>query len=259
MVIFGLCGLVIVALIALGLATRTPAVDRATGCLSGRIAPDGHTLVLVDQTDALTPRQIIYVKSLILAEYEGLRTGDRLTVRALDADPNATGREWSRCRVRRGAEVSGVTNNPDLIEADFRRIVGDSLNGFLDALERQPQADASPILETVDSAFDAPDFGGNVGRRRLVIVSDLAQHSGVNDQYADDGDRFDVAQGTARALTRDMAGVDVRLHYVRRPPLVRLQTPDHRRFWTDWFRRQGADVEIGWGLQLAPAQAPTDT
>lgn len=253
--IMGACAVTIGALIVLGVMSQRPATDRATGCVAGQVTPNGHTLVLVDQTDALTVRQIDYVKSLILAEYAGLREGDRLTVRALDANPDARGREWSRCRVRRGTDASGVTDNPEMIEADFRRIVGEPLNEYLDGLARQPQSDASPILETVNSAFDAPDFGANVDRRRLVVVSDLAQHSTLNDQYADDGDRFDVQPSVRRSLARDMRGVDVRLHYVPRRPLVRLQTDEHRRFWRAWFRTQGADVELGWGLQMAP-EAP---
>ena len=250
--IIGACVATIIGLIGLGVMGQRPDTDRSTGCISGQVAPAGHTLVLVDQTDALTVRQIDYVKSLILAEYQGLREGDRLTVRALGADPDARGREWSRCRVRRGADASGVTDNPEMIEADFRRIVGDPLNSYLDGLARQPQSETSPILESVNSAFDAPDFGGNVDRRRLIVVSDLAQHSRLNDQYADDGDRFGIDPAARRSLARDMRGVDVRLHYVPRRALVRLQTDDHRRFWRQWFTQQGANVELGWGLQMAP-------
>lgn len=234
---------------ALAWTSRTPALDAATGCPRGQILPEAHTVVLVDQTDALSPRQIDYARSLILLEYQRLPMGGRLTVRPIDADPESVARDFSRCRVRRGDEVSGVATNPDLIEAEFRRSVGDALNGYLEELETQAEAESSPIIETVDSVAESRDFGPSVEERRLVLLSDMAQHSEALDQY--------VAAGAyplepARPLVpRNFGGVEVRVHYLRRPSLAELQGPDHQRFWRSWFKAAGAEVELGWGLQLA--------
>ena len=53
-----------------------------------------------------------------------------------------------------------------------------------------------------------------------------------------------------------MTGLVVRIHYVRRPALDTIQTPDQRSFWTAWFRDQGAtSVKLGWGLQLVDGRA----
>ena len=239
---------------ALAWTSRTPELDRASGCPAGQLIPDTHTVVLVDQTDALTPRQIDYAKRLILLEYQRLPAGGRLTVRPIDADPDSVARDFSRCRVRRGDEVAGIATNPDLIEAEFRRSVGDALNGYLDRLETQSTAEASPILETVGTVAEAPDFGPNVDDRRLVLLSDMAQHSPRVDQYAAPG-LYPLDGGARELLPRNFSGVDVRVHYLRRPALARLQGPAHERFWRSWFEAAGADVELGWGLQLAEEPA----
>lgn len=228
---------------------RTPAVDAATGCPRGQLVPDVHTVVLVDQTDALSPRQIDYARSLILLEYQRLPVGGRLTVRPIDADPESTVRDFSRCRVRRGEEVAGVATNPDLIEAEFRRSVGDALNTYLEDLETQAEAESSPIAETVETVAESRDFGPNVEARRLVLLSDMAQNSPALDQYAAPGD-YPVEPARA-LLPRNFRGVDVRVHYLRRPSLARLQGPAHERFWRSWFTAAGAQVQLGWGLQLA--------
>lgn len=242
-----------VAIVAVGVAlalNRTPPTDLQTGCIAGQTTPEAHTLVLVDQTDPLSSHQIDYVKALILAEYARLKPYGELTVRGVRADPDDGGESFSRCRVRRGAEVLGVASNPDMIEAAFRRTVGDALNGYLNGLRHVPTASRSPILEAVDNAVDVPDFGQTVRERRLVIVSDMAQNSRNLSEYRGAGSGLDPSEAVRSELGRDLKGVSVRIHYVKRPELDAIQTPSQRDFWRDWFTSQGANVKLGWGLQL---------
>ena len=248
-VIFVLSLLAIGGIGAMAFVSRAPALDDGSGCVRGELVPPAHTVVLVDQTDSLTQRQIDYAKTLILLEYERLKPGERLTVRPIDEDPDSKAREFARCRVRRGSDVLGVGANPEMIEADFRRIVGDPLNTYLDSLASVPTAEASPILETIASAVDSPDFGSNVGDRRLVIVSDMAQHSEQVNQYGL-SEGFPVSTEARELLRRELKDVDVRVHYVRRGSLTGLQTEAHRAFWRSWLAGEGADVQLGWGLQM---------
>ena len=249
-VILGVSALAVVGVgVALAL-TRTPPLDPDTGCIAGQQVPHAHTVVLVDQTDPLTTHQIAYVKALILSEYQRLPTYGELTVRGVRADPDDAGDSFSRCRIRRGAEVSGLTANPDMIEAAFKRTVGDALNSYLNGLHDVPSAARSPIIEAVDSAVDAPDFGPTVKARRLVIVSDMAQNSREVSEYQGPGSGLDPDAAARSELTRDLHGVAVRIHYVHRPELAAIQTPAQREFWRSWFTTQGANVKLGWGLQL---------
>ncbi len=171
-------------------------------------------------------------------------------MRGVRADPDDAGDSFSRCRLRRGAEVLGVASNPDMIEATFKRTVGDALNSYLNALHDVPSAPRSPIIEAVDSAVDAPDFGQTTRTRRLVLVSDMAQNSRSVSEYQGQGSGLDPSAAVRSELTRDLHGVSVRIHYVRRPEIAALQTPAQRDFWRAWFTGQGADVKLGWGLQL---------
>ena len=250
LVILGVSALAVVGVGALAVANRSPPLDPDTGCIAGQQVPREHTVVLVDQTDPLTTHQIAYVKALILAEYQRLPTYGELTVRGVRADPDDAGNSFARCRLRRGGEVLGVTSNPDMIEAAFKRTVGDALNRYLNGLHDVPSASRSPIIEAVDSAADAPDFGPTVKSRRLVIVSDMAQNSPELSEYKGEGSGLDPDAAVRSELTRDLKGVAVRIHYVRRPELAAIQTSAQRDFWRDWFAGQGANVKLGWGLQL---------
>jgi hypothetical protein len=248
-VILGVSALALVGVGALAVVSRSPPLDPETGCIVGQQTPHEHTVVLVDQTDPLASRQIDYVKALILAEYNRLPVHGELTVRGLRADPDA-GDSFSRCRVQRGAEVLGVASNPDMIEAAFKRTVGDALNSYLNSLRNVPAAPRSPIIEAVDSTVDGADFGPTVPHRRLVIVSDMAQNSGQVSEYRGPGSGLNPDSATRAELSRDLKGLQVRIHYVRRPALEAIQTPEQKDFWRQWFASQGADVKIGWGLQL---------
>jgi hypothetical protein len=248
-IIFALSVVAVGGLGAVAFVNRAPALDEGNGCVRGELVPPAHTMVLVDQTDSLGQRQIDYVKTLILLEYDRLKPGERLTVRPIDENPDSNAREFSRCRVRRGADVLGLGANPEMIEADFRRIVGNPLNNYLNSLADAPTAEASPILETIATAIDSPDFGENVAERRLIVVSDMAQHSPLADQYGQP-ESYDLSPEARDLLRRDLKAVAVRVHYVRRPSLLGLQNEAHRTFWRDWLKTEGADVELGWGLQM---------
>ncbi len=243
----------VLAIVGVGVAlylSRTPKLDLATGCPVDQRIPPEHTVVLIDQTDPLTPRQIDYAKSVILAEYDRLRPEGKLTIGSIRAEVGEDDHDFSRCRVRRGADVSDVTANPEMIEAEFRKTVGDALNDYLNGLRHVPTAPRSPIIETVDTALDAADFGSTVKERRLAIISDMAQNSSALSEYKGPGSGLDPSPAVRDELSRDMHGLDVRIHYVRRPALATIQTPAQRAFWIDWFKHQGADVKLGWGLQL---------
>jgi hypothetical protein len=243
----------VLALVGVGFAlylSRSPQLDVATGCPVGQRTPPEHTVVLIDQTDPLTQRQIDYAKSVILAEYDRLKPEGKLTISSIRADVGQDDHDFSRCRVRRGTDVSEVTANPEMIEAQFRHTVGDALNDYINSLRHAPTAPRSPIIETVDAALDAPDFGPTVKVRRLSIISDMAQNSTALSEYRGPGSGLEPSDAARDDLSRDMHGVAVRIHYVRRPALAAIQTPAQRAFWIDWFKRQGADVTLGWGLQL---------
>ena len=248
-VIFALSVVAVVGLGTVAFVNRAPALDEGNGCVRGQLVPPAHTVVLIDQTDSLGQRQIDYVKTLILLEYERMKPGERLTVRPIDENPDSTAREFSRCRVRRGADVLGIGANPEMIEADFRRIVGNPLNNYLNGLATAPTAEASPILETIASAIDSPDFGENVPERRLIVVSDMAQHSELANQYGQP-ESYSLTPEARDLLRRDLHHVAVRVHYVRRPNLIGLQNEAHRQFWSGWLKSEGADVQLGWGLQM---------
>jgi hypothetical protein len=247
MILIGIGGAAVLA-VGIGFAaTYHPSdIDKTTGCPRGNQAPAAHTLILVDATDKLAGAQLRNARSVIQTEYMWLPMGGQLTVRSLTQDPEIA-KEIVICRLDDGSHASGWDKNPKAVKRQFDQTVGAKLRAFYTDLEAAPLQDASPIMETASATFDRPDFAPNVDARRLIIISDFAQHSGIASDYGR-GHRLD--EHARDYLARDMSDVEMRLHYVSRPQLRDLQTATHRQFWEDYFNDMGAHAVLGSNLLI---------
>jgi hypothetical protein len=237
-------------LLALAIFARPRPVDKTTGCETDQLLPKAHTVLVIDQTDAFTPAQITYAKKVLLYEYDRLHRYDLLTVRGVGDDADTPFRNFKLCRVQKRAEVYGIAVNEDQVARRFETVAGKPMARYLDSLARVGEAETSPLVETLSNISREEDFGPGVGSRRLVVISDLAQNSANFSQYRNKGAK--VALPTELGVFRaDLKGATVRVHYLLRPSLRRLQGPAHQATWQDYFERAGAkDIKIGWGVGL---------
>jgi hypothetical protein len=241
-------------LVALAILARPKPVDKATGCETDQLLPNAHTVLVIDQTDAFTPAQITYAKTVLLYEYDHLRRYDLLTVRGVGSNADTPLRDFKLCRVQKREEVYGIAVNEDQVAHRFETVAGKPMARYLDSLARVGEAETSPLVETLSNISREEDFGPGVSARRLVIISDMAQNSAKFSQYRDKGAK--VALPSDLGVFRpDLKGAAVRVHYLLRPSLRRLQGSDHQAAWQDYFERAGAkDVKFGWGIGLGDAK-----
>jgi hypothetical protein len=250
----GGCGVVVSSIIVAMIVLKPTDVNPLTGCPTGNTAPQAHTIILIDETDRLPPSELKFVKDLIMTEYRWLPLMGRLTIRNIVADPDGS-EDITICRIAEGSSTGGLIDNDRAIRERFDKIVGGRLESLFDDLKKAPVQDASPIMETMAETIDRSDFGSNVRARRLVVLSDFAQHSDLFSMYSDRGRRAkSLPESASEELDRDLAGIDVRLQYVRRRSLAGLQGGDHKRFWKAYVADQGAkSVEIDHGLLIGEA------
>lgn len=246
---------VIVASILVAMVVLKPAdVNPLTGCPRGDGAPKAHTVILIDETDQLSRNELRFVKDLIMTEYRWLPLMGRLTVRNIVAD-STTAQDITICRVAEGSSTGGLIDNDRAIRERFDAIAGARLEALFKDLANAPVQDASPIMETIAESVDRSDFGANVHQRRLVVLSDFAQHSDLFSMYSDRWRRTGaIPEAAADELERDLRGLDVRLQYVRRRSLANLQGADHRKFWETYIDDQEAkSVAVDHGLLIGEA------
>jgi hypothetical protein len=237
-------------LLAAGLGAtviRDVRLDKVTGCPINNRAPAAHTVILVDETDRLGRADLRYARELIMTEYGWLPVGGRLTVRNIRSDPDQA-EDIVVCRMRDKSATGGLTSNSRQLKKQFDRTAGLRLNSLLADLETAPVETRSPIRESIAAVADRTDFSSATSIRRLIVLSDFAQHSGLDSDY--DRRRRVLSAVALDELTRDFSEVEIRLHYIRRPSLNWLQGDAHRRSWETYLEDMGAHVAVGHDLRL---------
>ncbi|WP_298747677.1 hypothetical protein [uncultured Brevundimonas sp.] len=249
-IIFGVSAAFMVLFGVVAVMARQPDTDPLTGCPTGDRAPEAHTVILIDETDQLSAADVRFGRDLIMTEYRWLPLGGRMTVRNILADPTEA-EDISFCRMATESRTGGVLDNDKAIKSQFDRVAGRKLSELFANLAEAPVQTKSPIMESVASTMDRSDFGSNVDHRRLVIYSDMAQHSDLYSNYSSHGRRNSgPSEEALEELSRDMSDVDVRLQYIRRRSLARIQGSGHKEFWKNYFTSMDANVAIGHDLLL---------
>ncbi|NBC19896.1 MAG: hypothetical protein GVY06_02420 [Alphaproteobacteria bacterium] len=233
--IAGVFGVFAVAAMSIPAAT-----DAATNCRLDRKDP-AHTVILIDQSDPFRANDVAWVRELVEAEARALPRAGRLTVVQPDLDdPYAPRALFSACSTGSPDRAHPVLSNPRMIEdtwrAEFRAPVIESVEMALRDT-RQPQ---SPLMETLFAIADRPDFRAGGRGLRLVIVSDLMQHSQGFSFYRAGADP--EAYGATRLSQRvpDLSGTEVVARIVPRD-VYDLPLGEVRAFWRGWFAATGAD------------------
>ncbi|MCG6941133.1 MAG: hypothetical protein LJE69_07775 [Thiohalocapsa sp.] len=242
-------GVILAALAAAGLLALVianvrlgggDAIDMATLC--PRAGPTGAFAVLLDVTDPLTPQQQHRLDQLLRQEVQALPVGTRVTFGLVS--PDASIRSDTRlklCKPLQGSQASSLYQNPALVEARYREGFVDPLHNALTDLLAAPAADSSPIMESIQALIiDAFADLRPTQPKRLVIASDLLQHSDVFSFYR--GQRWgDFAQSADYGrLARNLDGVDVTLLQLPRPASAGRQDAAMLGFWREYFEHQGA-------------------
>jgi len=225
----------------LAFASRPPRLNQATLCpLDGR--PGASTLLVVDTTDPLTRVQAARLAATIRDARDSLPAQGRLTILFLDAANAYDPREiLSLCNPGSIRDSNPFTQTAKRVERRWREAFEAPVESAIESLLRAPAASRSPIVETIAAATARPDFDARNPNRRLLVVSDMLQHTNAYSHYAGRMRWESFAQSRlAPAALADLTGATVEVEYIRRPGTAHLQTEAHRSFWLAWFERNGA-------------------
>ena len=141
--------------------------------------PIEYLAILIDTTDPVTTTQLQLARQFIDNEIEQVPVGARLSFSTVSPNPNVRQSVFlSICKPPSRNEVSRLTENPRIVqekyEKKFRNPVDEALNNLLAV----PEAQSSPIMESLQEfASSIPDFAITDRPRNLILMSDLIQHS----------------------------------------------------------------------------------
>ncbi|MEM9739282.1 MAG: hypothetical protein AAF829_05385 [Pseudomonadota bacterium] len=226
-------------LFAIAAFAAPPATLAYSGCRIDRKDP-AHTVVLIDQSDPFSPVDIDWVRQLVDEEARSLPKYGRLTVMMPNAarpfDPRVL---HMACSSGSPDRANPILSNPRMVADAFQKGFHGPLLEDLDRALEDTRQPSSPLSEALYSIADRADFQSSMRNRRLVVVSDLMQHSDGFSFYrrgADYGAFMD--SDLAQDLPR-LSGVNVVARIVPRQ-LYDLPMGEVKAFWRAYFREAGA-------------------
>ena len=204
-----------------------------------------RTALLIDATDSLGDFQSKALRDLAddlrgkLVQYEWVGVfvlnEDNITV------PKA---EIALCNPGSEKDANPLYQNPREIRRKFERQFASPLRRAIDDLTKAPRQERSPIIEMIRAVALDSDFDSSQ-KRRLIIVSDMLQHTDAYSQYRGGADyeKWRQSQHAAEFADLSLAGAKVEIWYVKRPLLSGAQTRRHVRFWEEFFAAAGAELD----------------
>ncbi len=217
-----------------------PGLDMETACRLDHKDP-AHTVLLIDQSDPFNPNDLDWVYALVDAEARTLPRFGRLTVMTPNAaDPFDPKVIYMACSPGSVEDANPVFQNPRMIDDIWRDTFYTPLKEKIEQAMLETRQPSSPLLEAVYSIADRADFQRTKKPRKIVMVSDLMQHSEAMSFYRS-GAGFDkLAETKLAERMPDMQGVEVAARIVPRQEYD-LPMSEVKAFWRAYFDQTGAD------------------
>jgi len=219
--------------------TERGRIDEITLC-----HPDGArniTMILLDLTDPLTPTQKTRLDAILRDEVRLSRTDTMISFGVVSETPDNWGARFAKCKPATGESANALYENPRLIQERYDRefmrpMFGELANAVSGDVEHR-----SPIMEGLQSLIsETPDFTRAKGERKIVIVSDMLQHSDILSFYRGQSWDYFSESGGAQRLAGNLSAVTVE---ILRIPRSGANLPDLtviEDFWRRYFNRQGS-------------------
>ena len=252
-----LCGIGAVAAAvlasAVGLMWTRPAIA-ADNCVYHdrrflKRAPTDQTVILVDQSEALTETHRRFALSFIkdyVADDATLAVRSRI---ALFTFSKRTFESRTSPNLRPSADLCRPPSHGNDLYENTRRITKDFHRRFLvpvttalDTSLTTEVGERSPILETLQLISRSQELD-DTGRKTLIIVSDMLQNTEAFSHYrARRGYDDFVASGFASDVRADFRGWNIIVIYLRRYRDRHLQQAEHLEFWQRYFHEAGGKI-----------------
>ena len=215
-------------------------IDKASLCPPS--GPSGAIVYIVDATDGLTAFQ----RTAISAEFKRLTrdapSGTMISFGIVSPDQSVlNARRFGLCKPPEGAEADAIFENSNLFKRRFENEFMKPLTVAMSEVLATGEADSSPIMETIQASiagiYTRLPKGGS---KRLVIASDMLQHSDAFSFYrGETWESFRRSSAFGR-LGRNLSGVEVVLLQLPNPKSAARQGQAMIDFWWSYFEAQGA-------------------
>lgn len=215
-----------------------------------------HTIILVDQTDPLTPFQAQYLIERIsnigkqsgsdaLARFEKLSL-----VKIVDQGNLLIDEKFSFCNPGTAKDANELIDTPSWMERDFNNFFKAPLKEAVGRLaEPKKGLKRSYIFDTIALTTLRKDFDASIADRRLIIVSDMLENTSRFSHYtppfnasangAFNNERF-LRSLEGGSPTPNLNDIEVEVIYLHRENGKGIQSYAHQNFWQRLLSSFGA-------------------
>ena len=222
--------------------------DRATACpmVGDSIRPKAQTVVVIDETDVLTPHQRdylkVHLKNFVNNEIE---PGELLSIYILDDQIQKARRPiFEMCKMRDGSDARKFTENQRLMAKRFQqKFQGPLMNRIDETLSRQKSADSSPIFETLQTiSVNSFDKYQTEGLRRLVMFSDMLHYTPQYSMFTTHHSFTSLKESDYYSQIKTfLPDTAVKLYFLSTYP--QYQKQELVEFWKKYFKDTSAFVD----------------
>ncbi len=231
---------VVLALFAYIAFNSSPAVAAETGCRVDRNDP-AHTIILIDQSDPFNENDLGWVYEFIDSEARSLPRYGRLTVMTPNsASPYDPRTVHVHCSPGSIDDANPILQNPRMIDDNWRETFYDPLKAAIENALLDTRQPSSPLFEAMYSIADRADFQSNRKNRRVIVVSDLMQHSDGFSFYRRGADIDAYRETNLGQQQPQFDGAEIVTRIVPRQEYD-LPVDQVKAFWRTYFSEAGAE------------------
>lgn len=202
------------------------------------------TVIVIDHTDSINPTQKSSLEKRLWDVASDVEKNGSIRFYSVDTtNDKILDAKFELCNPGSEKDVSDWDGNKRLARKRYEKIFSGIVKEKLDGILSADAASHSPIMKSVQAAV-VNSFIGNENqavKKRLVLVSDLLEHSSDFSLYEDTPDFEAFRKGNYWPSVRaDMKGVEVEIFWLHRKGADKFQPPQLKTFWQLYFIEQGA-------------------
>lgn len=216
--------------------------DKITLCREDGIITTDHVIV-VDATDSFNKTQALLAKKELFSIIDQSPVDARFSLYVINTDIADKKPIIEICNPGDGSDKSELTSNKRRLLEQWTERFHDKITDDIDSLIDMNVANSSPIMETIKYASINSLYDSNSKNKRLIILSDLLQHSPSYSQYKKT-ESFEQFSGQAESslLLPSLDDVAVEVLYLYRIKDKNRQNRKHITFWEKFFAKSGGSI-----------------
>lgn len=238
--VIGASVLLIIGVLAISQSlVNKKAINEYTLCHSS--GPTNATVILLDVTDPLNGTQQARLRTIINNEIALSDIDTSISMGVVSEFPDRWGAMFSKCKPATGGDANSLYENPTLIADRYNREFLSPINEKIDTTLSSAKENQSPIMEALQALIaGSPDFSNVKGRRKIILVSDMLQHSDNLSFYRGQGWDYFVSQDGEKRFAESLVSAEIEI--IRIPRIGNNIPPDQlvEGFWTRYFDKQGS-------------------